>query len=103
MYKEEKMKKNIRKKEYPNCDCYKKDLEKRLNKISGQIIGISKMIEEDRYCQDILNQLEAAKSALRQVQYEVLKTHMNTCIKDEIMKGNDKVIEETFNFIKHLR
>ena len=97
------MKKTIRMKERPNCDCYKKDLEKRLNRISGQIIGISKMIEVNRYCQDILNQLEAAKSALRQVQYEVLKTHMNTCVKDEIMKGNDKIIEETFNFIKHLR
>lgn len=93
----------IRFKKTPNCEECKKEIIKRLNKISGQINGVSKMVENDRYCQDILNQLEASKSAIRQVQYEILKIHMNTCVKEEIKKGNDELIEETFNFIKHLR
>ena len=52
----------------------------RLNRISGQIEGIKKMIEEERYCVDILMQIKAARAAIKTVELNVLERHMTMCL-----------------------
>jgi DNA-binding FrmR family transcriptional regulator len=53
---------------------------KRMNRITGQIAGIRQMIEQDRYCVDILNQISAARSALDALGIELLSNHLETCV-----------------------
>ena len=52
----------------------------RLNRISGQIDGIKKMIEEERYCLDIVNQIKAVRSALKNVEKNILQKHIKHCV-----------------------
>lgn len=59
----------------------------RLNRARGQLDGVVKMINEGRYCVEILTQLRAARSALRAVEDGVLRTHVQHCIQDELAKG----------------
>ncbi len=65
----------------------KEKMLKRLKRIEGQVRGIQKMIEEDRYCVDILIQISAIESALKQVGFSVTERHMNHCVSDAIKKG----------------
>ncbi|GAB4226507.1 MAG: hypothetical protein Kow0032_04230 [Methyloligellaceae bacterium] len=65
-----------------------KDCLARLARIEGQVRGISKMIEEERYCIDILMQLRAIKAALGKVENEILKDHADHCVADAIRSGN---------------
>ena len=60
----------------------------RLNRIEGQIRGISKMIQEKRYCVDILTQIRSASSALAKVQENIFKGHLESCVKDSL-EGSD--------------
>ncbi|MBJ7510769.1 metal-sensitive transcriptional regulator [Brevundimonas sp.] len=60
----------------------------RLNRIEGQVRGLSRMVEEDRYCIDILTQLQAVRAALARVESEVLKDHMDHCVMGAIA-GDD--------------
>lgn len=59
----------------------------RLNRARGQLDGVIRMINEGRYCLDILTQLRAARSALRAVEDGVLRTHVQHCIQDELARG----------------
>lgn len=61
---------------------------KRLSRIEGQIRGLSKMIEEDRYCIDVVTQIAAVRAALRKVEEEVLKDHVGHCVEHAIASGN---------------
>jgi len=61
---------------------------KRLNRIEGQVRGIIRMIEEDRYCIDVLTQTQAIRAALVRVESQVLKEHMGHCIEGAIVSGN---------------
>nr|WP_137676078.1 metal-sensitive transcriptional regulator [Parerythrobacter lutipelagi] len=61
----------------------------RLNRIAGQVRGVAQMIEDGRYCIDVLNQLAAAKSALVKVESEVLKDHAATCVAEAIASGDE--------------
>lgn len=63
---------------------------KRLHRIQGQMTGIKKMIEEERYCPDILTQLKAVTSAVKSLQTEILKTHLNHCVADALKSKNKK-------------
>ncbi len=69
-----------------------------LKTASGQLAGIMKMIEDDRYCVDISNQLLATESILRKANSEVLKAHMSHCVRESMESGNredaDKKLEE---------
>jgi len=65
-----------------------RDQLRRLNRARGQIDGVAKMINEGRYCVDILTQLRAARSALRAVEDGVLRTHVQHCIQDELARGH---------------
>lgn len=66
----------------------------RLNRIEGQVRGIKKMVEEDRYCVDILTQVSAISSALNAFNRELLANHVRTCVAEDIRRGNDEVIDE---------
>jgi DNA-binding FrmR family transcriptional regulator len=65
----------------------------RLNRIEGQIRGITKMIQEERYCVDILTQIRSASSALAKVQENIFKAHLESCVRDSLT-GDDAVDRE---------
>ncbi|MCK5042187.1 MAG: metal-sensitive transcriptional regulator [Sphingomonadales bacterium] len=77
---------------------------RRLNRIEGQISGIRKMIEERRYCPDILVQTKAATSAIRALEAEILKEHMEHCVQVAFESGSEAEraakIEEIINLFK---
>lgn len=60
----------------------------RLNRIEGQVRGISRMVEQDRDCLDILTQLHAVRAAVRRVETELLKTHLGQCVADAMTSGD---------------
>ena len=60
----------------------------RLSRIAGQVRGVARMVEEDRYCIDILTQIQAARAALGRVETELLKDHLNHCIVAAIQGGD---------------
>tara|TARA_Y100001978_G_C23502681_1_gene341745 strand:+ start:96 stop:356 length:261 start_codon:yes stop_codon:yes gene_type:complete len=73
-----------------------------LRRIEGQVRGITKMIEEEKYCIDILDQIRAVKSALASVEGKVLKIHLKACVKDALRseKNFDKKVEELLKTLK---
>jgi len=60
----------------------------RLSRIEGQVRGVARMVEEDRYCIDILTQIQAVRAALGRVETELLKDHLNHCIVAAIQGGD---------------
>jgi len=62
----------------------------RLSRIEGQVRGVANMLEEERYCIDILDQIQAVKAALRKVEDEVLKNHSAQCVAHAIDSGDSK-------------
>lgn len=60
----------------------------RLNRIEGQVRGIAKMVDEERYCIDVLTQLRAVRAALSKVETEMLNDHLGHCIEDAILAGD---------------
>lgn len=60
----------------------------RLNRIEGQVRGIARMVEDERYCVDVLTQLQAVRAALLRVESEVLKDHLDHCVMGA-MTGDD--------------
>lgn len=71
-----------------------------LKTASGQIEGILKMIEDDRYCIDISNQILAVQSILRKANKEIIKAHMEVCVKESFVEGNEmQKIEEVISLI----
>lgn len=61
----------------------------RLNRIAGQVRGVAQMIEDDRYCIDILHQIAAIRAALTKVETQVLKDHAACCVTEAIASGNE--------------
>ena len=76
------------------------DMQKRLNRAIGQLNGVKAMIEDNRYCGDVLTQLAAAESAVRRVSEMVLAEHMRTCVVEEVRAGNDEVIDEVMALMR---
>ena len=66
----------------------KASCQKRLSRIEGQVRGLSRMVDEDRYCIDIVTQISAVRAALRRVEEEVLKDHVAHCVEHAISSGN---------------
>lgn len=66
----------------------KHDCLRRLSRIEGQVRGVSAMVESDRYCIDIINQIAAIQSALRKVEEVLLQNHVSHCIENAIASGN---------------
>jgi DNA-binding FrmR family transcriptional regulator len=74
----------------------------RLNRIAGQIDGVKKMIEERRYCPDIMTQLRAARAALKTVEASILETHLNACVTEAMVSGDKTSIETKISEIREL-
>ena len=87
-------------------DPLKRKTQARLKKIAGQVAGIERMVDGDRYCVDILLQIAAAQAALRQVGNVVLRSHVETCVSEAVSQGKPaerrKKIEELMEiFARH--
>ena len=67
---------------------HKPGLLNRLNRIAGQVKGVAKMVEEDRYCIDILTQIQAIRAALSKVETELLKDHIGHCVHGAFASGD---------------
>lgn len=80
-----------------------KQLQNRINRIIGQLNGIKNMIDDNRYCGDILMQVGAAESALRGLGYVILQDHLKTCVVEEVQQGNEEIMDETMELIKQLK
>ncbi len=82
------------------CECEKKDLLVRINRVEGQVRGIGKMIENNAYCVDLLTQISAVKSALGSLGRQILDNHISTCVLEGIKNGDNGVIAELNDLIK---
>jgi DNA-binding FrmR family transcriptional regulator len=74
----------------------------RLRKIEGQIKGIQKMVTEQRYCVDILDQLSAVKAAINSLQANVLESHLNGCVREAFALKKEKDIKEKIDELKKI-
>lgn len=70
------------------------NLRSRLNRIEGHVRGVSRMLEQEEDCDDILIQLSAIKAAVNQVTIKVLEGHMHTCLEDCVMRGDVEPLED---------
>ncbi len=70
------------------------DLLRRLKRVEGQVRGISGMVERDVYCDDVLHQIAAARSALKSISHLVMEDHIHGCLVERIRKGEDEVVDE---------
>lgn len=61
---------------------------KRLSRIEGQVRGLARMVDEDRYCIDIITQIAAVRAALRRVEEEILRDHIGHCVEHAIVSGD---------------
>ena len=86
----------------PRSEGQIKQLVSRLNRISGQLSGIKKMVEENRYCGEVLVQVSAVESAVRAFGYLVLEDHLATCVSERIRAGDADVVKETVELVKKL-
>lgn len=80
----------------------KKALIKRIRTIEGQMQGIEKMLENDRYCNDILIQISAASKSLKSLGAEILKNHLASCVVKEIKNDNLEILDEVMDLIRRL-
>lgn len=78
----------------------KKILKNRLNRISGQIDGVKKMIDDNRYCDDVLTQLSAIEKAVKSLSSVILEKHMYSCIKNDVQRGNTEVVDELMKLFR---
>ena len=72
----------------PGYEMSKEDLQRRLSRIEGQVRGLSRMVEEDRYCIDIVTQIAAVRAALRRLEEEILRDHVAHCVEHAINSGS---------------
>jgi len=80
----------------------KKALMTRLSRIEGQVRGIRAMVEDDRYCVDILTQVSAIQAALNGFNKELLARHIKTCVSKDIREGNEEAVDELCELLKKL-
>lgn len=80
----------------------KKKLIKRLNIIEGQVKGIKQMLEDERYCQDILIQISAIDKSLKSLGNEILKSHLSTCVVNDLKNNNLEIIDEIISLFDKL-
>ena len=78
----------------------KKIVTERLNRIEGQIKGIKRMIEEDRYCSDVLMRLSAVENSIKSLSNHVLENHLYTCVANDLEAGNVEIVDEMISLFK---
>lgn len=87
----------------PRSEAELKLLRNRLNRMVGQLNGIGRMLDENRYCGDILIQIAAVEKALQNFGYMVLKDHMQSCVVEQLQEGNLGIIDEAVELMKKLK
>ena len=85
---------------YSRSEELQADLHRRLNRVIGQLGGVKTMIDDNRYCADVLTQLAAAESAVHSISAVVLRNHLETCVVEQIERGNVEIIDEVMNLLK---
>lgn len=81
----------------------KKALSSRINRIIGQLNGIKKMIEDDRYCDDVLIQLSAVDKSVKSLANVILDAHMHTCLVRDIQNGKIETVDEIVELFKRFQ
>ena len=94
---------NCHYKAVPRDDILKKQLESRMNRIVGQMNGMMTMIDENRYCGDVLIQLAAIEKALQSVGYLILSDHMNSCVTQQVKDGEPRAMDELLELVRKLK
>ena len=89
-------------KKQPRDEKFIKKLKTRINKVTGQLNGVNKMIDENRYCVDVLTQKSAIESALKEIGYLVLEDHLKTCVSSDIKNDDFSSLEEAIAICKKL-
>lgn len=84
----------------PRSSELKSGVSRRINRAIGQLNGIKTMIDEDRYCGDVLIQLAAVESAVKAISREVMQDHLESCVVDRIQSGDTEVIDEVMDLFK---
>ena len=84
----------------PRSEELKRSATRRLNRAIGQLNGVKTMLEEDRYCADVLTQLAAVESAVRSTSRLILQDHLETCVTERIQQGDTEVIGELMSLLK---
>ena len=92
-----------RQKHTPRSEEAQRALQNRLNRVIGQLNGMKKMLDENRYCGDILIQLAAVESALQNFGYIILKDHMETCVVEGVKNGDLAAVDEAVELMKKLK
>ena len=87
----------------PRSEEQLKTLRSRMNRIAGQVAGIQRMLDDNRYCGDILTQIAAVESALQSVGYLVLQEHMRSCVAEGVREGRDEMLDEAVELMKKLK
>ena len=77
-------------------------LNRRLKRIEGQVKGIQKMVEDDRYCSDIIIQLSASMHSLKSLGNNMLKSHMKTCMVDNVKNDKLDIIDEVITLVEKI-
>lgn len=78
----------------------KKLITNRLSRIEGQVKGIKKMVEKDKYCNDILIQLSAIENSIKSLSNHILENHLYSCVTNDLEKGNLEIIDELISLFK---
>lgn len=81
----------------------KKEINRRLNIIEGQVRGIKQMIADDRYCDDVLIQISAIDKSLKSLGNYILENHLKTCVAYDVQIGNLDILDEVMLLIKKLQ
>lgn len=92
-----------RQKDKPREAEEQRKLNNRISRIIGQLNGIQAMIEDNRYCGDILIQIGAVESALQSLGYVILEEHMQTCVADSVRQGDTQILSEAVELMKKLK
>lgn len=94
---------DVKHKHVPRSDEELKQLKNRLHRMVGQLNGIESMLEENRYCGDVLIQIAAVEKALQAFGYTILQKHLETCVTEDVKEGNTEIMEEVMNLVKRLK
>ena len=86
----------------PISDADQDNIRARLSRIEGQIRGLQRMVDEDRYCGDILDQIHSVQKALKSVGREIARNHLETCVTDALRSGDEQEAQETYDEIMGL-
>ena len=87
----------------PRDEAQLRQLKNRLNRMVGQLNGIGRMLDENRYCGDVLIQIAAVEKALQSFGYIILQDHMKSCVVDEVREGNADIMDEVMELMKKLK